>query len=158
MQGSANVIQLLNELLRLELTAVHQYLLHARVFDDWGYERLEQKFSDEVKDELGHAGRLMDRVLFLEGEPDAQRIGTVQRGRTVDEILRLDLDVERTAADALNRGIEQCRTAGDNGTAELLEELLEDTEEHLHWLESQLELVRQTGLQNYLSEQMKKSS
>lgn len=100
----------------------------------------------------------MDRILFLEGEPDAQRMGTVQRGRTVEEMLRFDLDVERTAANMLNRGIEQCRGAGDNGTAELFEGLLEDTEEHLHWLEWQLELIRQTGLQNYLSEQMKKSS
>jgi bacterioferritin len=158
MQGSAQVVQLLNDILQLELTATHQYLLHARMFENWGYERLHEKLSSEVNDELGHAGELMERILFLEGEPDAQRIGTVQRGRTVDEMLRMDLEVERTATGALNRGIDQCRAAGDNGSAELLEDLLEDTEEHLHWLESQLVLIGQTGLQNYLSEQMKKSS
>ena len=158
MQGNATIIQLLNDLLRLELTAVHQYLLHARMFENWGYERLHAKLSEEVKDELEHAGELMERILFLEGEPDAQRLDTVQRGRTVDEMLRLDLEVERTAVRGLNDGWERSRAAGDNGTADLLEDLLEDTEEHLHWLESQLTLIDQVGLQNYLSEQIKNGS
>ena len=158
MQGNATIIQLLNDLLRLELTAVHQYLLHARMFENWGYERLHAKLSAEVKDELEHASDLMERILFLEGEPDAQRLDTVQRGRTVDEMLRLDLEVERTAVRGLNDGWERSRAAGDNGTADLLEDLLEDTEEHLHWLESQLTLIDQVGLQNYLSEQIKNRS
>ena len=158
MQGNPGVIQLLNELLQLELTAVHQYLLHSRMLEDWGYERLHAKLAEEVTDELGHAGELMERILFFDGAPDAQKIGTVHAGKTVDELFRLDLDIEKTAAEVLNRGIPQCRAAGDEGTAELLEGLLEDTEEHLHWLESQLELISQVGLQNYLSEQMKKGS
>lgn len=158
MQGNPAVIQLLNELLHLELTAVHQYLLHAEVLGNWGYERLHHKVADEVNDELGHARRLTRRILFLEGTPNAQDVGTVHAGGSVEEMLRLDLDVERTANDALNRSIEQCRSAGDNGTVELLEELLEDTEEHRDWLETQLELIAQIGIQNYLSEQMKKPS
>ena len=158
MKGNAKVHGLLNELLSLELTAVHQYLLHARMLEDWGYERLYAKLSAEVSDELGHAGELMERILFLEGVPDAQKLGTVHAGASVDELFRLDLDVEKTAASTLNRGIAECRTLGDEGTAELLERLLEDTEEHLHWIESQLELIAQVGLQNYLSEQIKASS
>jgi bacterioferritin len=158
MQGKPEVTRLLNELLSLELTAVHQYLLHSRMLEDWGYERLHHKVADEVNDELGHAGELMERILFLEGAPDAQTLGTVQRGANVEELFRHDLDVERTAAQALNRGIAECRQAGDEGTSELLEKLLQATEEHLHWLESQLELIGQVGLQNYLAEQLKNGS
>jgi bacterioferritin len=158
MQGNPAVIKLLNDLLQLELTATHQYLLHAEMLGDWGYERLHHKISDEVNDELGHARRLTERILFLDGAPNVQNIGTVHPGKTAEEMFRLDLDVERTAHEALNQAIAQCRSAGDNGTVEILEDLLEDTEEHRHWLESQLELIGQIGLQNYLSEQMKKPS
>jgi bacterioferritin len=158
MQGDPGVIQLLNELLQLELTAVHQYLLHAETMGNWGYERLHDKIGEEVGDELGHARQLTARILFLEGAPNLQNLGTVHPGRSVEEMFRLDLDVERTANEALNRAMERCRAAGDNGTAELLEDMLEDTEEHRHWLESQLALIGQVGLQNYLSEQLKKSS
>ena len=158
MQAKPGVIQLLNGLLHLELTAVHQYLLHAEEFGNWGYERLHHKIADEVNDELGHARRLTRRILFLEGAPNVQDIGAVHPGGTADEMLRLDLDVERTANEALNRAIEQCRSVGDNGTVEILEDILEDTEEHRHWLESQLQVIGQVGLQNYLSEQIKKSS
>lgn len=158
MKGDPKIIQRLNELLSLELTAVHQYLLHSRMLEDWGYERLHAKVADEVNDELGHAGRLMERILFLEGTPDAQTIGTVQAGASVEEFFKLDLDVERTAAAKLNQVIAECYAAGDHGTAELLDDLLEATEQHMHWLESQLELIAQAGLQNYLSEQFKKGS
>lgn len=158
MQGNAGIVQLLNECLRLELTAVHQYMLHAGVLGNWGYERLHEKVSHEVGDELGHATRLADRILFLDGAPDLQSLGTVHAGRTVEEMFRQDLDVERTARDAYNRGMEQCRAAGDNGSADLLEHLLNDTEEHYHWLESQLLLISQMGAQNYLAEQLKKKS
>jgi bacterioferritin len=158
MQGNPAVIKLLNDLLQLELTATHQYLLHAEMLGNWGYERLHHKISEEVNDELGHARRLTERILFLDGAPNVQKLGTVHPGKSAEEMFRLDLDVERTANDALNKAIAQCRSAGDNGTVEILEDLLEDTEEHRHWLESQLELIGQIGLQNYLSEQMKKSS
>lgn len=158
MQGNRVVVQILNELLQLELTAVHQYLLHAEAMGNWGYERLHHKIADEVNDELGHARRLTARILFLEGAPNVQNIGTVHPGASVEEMFSLDLDVERTANDALNRAIESCRTAGDNGTVEILEDMLEATEEHRHWLESQLALIGQIGLQNYLAEQMKKPS
>lgn len=158
MQGDPKVIQLLNEILTLELTSVHQYLLHSRMLDNWGYERLHKKLADEVTDELGHASEIMERILYLDGVPDAQKIGTVHAGRAVDEFFRLDLDVERAAAEILNRGIPECRAAGDEGTADLLEDLLGGTEEHRHWLESQLELIAQVGLHNYLAQQMRSGS
>jgi bacterioferritin len=158
MQGNPAVVQLLNELLHLELTAVHQYLLHAEVLGNWGYERLHEKIAEEVTDELGHARRLAARILYLDGQPDVQRLGTVHPGKTAEEMFRLDLDVERTANEALNRAIAQCRSVGDNGTVELLDELLEDTEEHRHWLEAQLAMIDQVGVQNYLAQQVKKGS
>jgi bacterioferritin len=158
MQGNPGVVKLLNDLLQLELTAVHQYLLHSESMGNWGYERLHHKIADEVNDELGHARRLTARILFLEGTPNVQNIGTVHPGGSVEEMFRLDLDVERTANEALNRAITQCRSAGDNGTVEILEDMLEDTEEHRHWLESQLALIGQIGVQNYLAEQIKKTS
>ena len=157
MQGNPAVLQTLNDLLRLELTAVHQYLLHAEAMGNWGYERLHHKVGDEVNDELGHARRLAARILFLDGKPNVQDLGTVHPGASVEEMFRLDLDVERTANEALNRAIEQCRSVGDNGTVELLEQMLEDTEEHRHWIESQLTLIAQIGAAGYLAEQLKKS-
>jgi bacterioferritin len=158
MQGNPAVVQLLNDLLKLELTAVHQYLLHAETLGNWGYERLHHQISEEVTDELGHARRLAARILFLDGRPDVQALGTVQGGGNAEELFRQDLEVERTANEALNRAMAECRSAGDNGTVELLEHMLEDTEEHRHWLESQLELIGQIGLQNYLGQQLRKSS
>jgi bacterioferritin len=157
MKGDPQVLALLNDLLAGELTATHQYMLHARMCENWGYERLFHKIHDESRDELGHADRLIERVLYLEGDPDVQRLGKVAPGTTVPEQLSLDYDLEKGVVTALNRGIELCRKAGDNGTAELLEDLLEATEEHAHWLESQLTLIRQVGVQNYLAEQLKGS-
>jgi bacterioferritin len=156
MKGDPRVIAILNDLLTRELTAVHQYLLHARMCDDWGYERLYAKLHDESRDELDHADELAERILFLEGAPDVQRLGNVVPGANVKEQLEADLDLERGAAAEYNRGVELCRSAGDNGSADLLERLLEGTEEHVHWLESQLTLIGQVGLQNYLAEQLKK--
>jgi bacterioferritin len=156
MQGDPQVIQLLNDLVTGELTASHQYLLHARMCEDWGYERLYEKIHEESRDELNHADRLVERILFLEGVPDVQRMGTIAPGKSVHEQLQLDYALERGVVGALNRGIALSRQQGDNGTADLLEELLESTEEHAHWLESQLTLVAQIGIQNYLAEQIKK--
>lgn len=155
MKGDPQVIGLLNDLLSMELTAVHQYALHSRMCEDWGYERLFKKLHAEVRDELGHAERLMERILYLEGAPDVQRLGPVTVGASVHEHLTADHALEKGAVAAYNRGIEGCRKAGDNGSADLLEDLLEETEEHVHWLESQLTLVSQVGLGGYLAEQLK---
>ncbi len=156
MKGSQKVVDLLNEVLTNELTAINQYFLHARMCENWGYERLWHKIRDESIDEMKHADELIERILYLEGLPNVQRLGKVNIGQTVDEQLRVDLDLERRAIPMLNDGIALCRAEGDNGTADLLEDILEAEEEHANWLEAQLSLVEQVGLQNYLSEQIKK--
>jgi bacterioferritin len=158
MKGDPRVIATLNDLLTVELTAVHQYMLHARLCENWGYERLYAKLHDESRDELDHADELVERIVFLEGTADVQRLRNVVPGDSVKEQLEADLALERGAAADYNRAIELCRTAGDNGSEELLEHLLEPTEEHVHWLESQLTLIGQVGLQNYLAEQLKKGA
>ena len=158
MKGDPAVIDLLNEILTNELTAVNQYFLHARICQNWGYERLHEKFRHESIDEMKDADALIGRVLYLEGLPNLQRLGKVNVGENVPEMFALDLDLEKGAIAALNRGIQLCRDKGDNGSAELLEEILEGEEEHADWLETQLEAIAQVGAQNYLAEQLKKSS
>jgi len=155
MKGDPGVIQVLNEVLANELTSVNQYFLHARMCENWGYERLWKKVRAESIDEMKHADELIERILYLEGLPNLQKLGKVNVGETVPEQLQLDLAVEKAAVQVLNRGIQLCRDAGDNGSAELLEVLLEDEEEHANWLEAQLALVDQVGLQNYLAQQVK---
>ena len=155
MKGDPKIIELLNEVLTNELTAVNQYFLHARICENWGYERLWKKVRAESIDEMKHADEIIERVLYLDGMPNVQRLGKVNIGETVPEQLRLDLELERKALGVLNAGIETCRKAGDNGSAELLEHILEDEEEHANWLEAQLELIEQVGLQNYLAQQVK---
>jgi bacterioferritin len=155
MKVSAAIIDLLNEVLTNELTAINQYFLHARMCENWGYERLWHKIRDESIDEMKHADKVIERILYLEGLPNLQRLGKLNVGQTVEEQLRADLALEQQAIPVLNKGIETCRAQGDNGTAELLEDILEDEEEHLNWLEAQLTLVEQVGLQNYLAEQIK---
>jgi len=156
MKGSAKVIDLLNQVLTNELTAINQYFLHARMCENWGYERLWHKVRDESIDEMKHADKLIERILYLEGLPNVQRIGTITTGESVDEQLHLDLELERKAIPLLNQGIALGRAEGDNGTAELLEDILEDEEEHANWLEAQLTLIQQVGLQNYMAEQINK--
>jgi bacterioferritin len=155
MKGDPQVIDLLNELLAGELTAVHQYMLHARMCENWGYERLFKKIHEESRDELNHADELIERILYLEGALDVQRLGNVSPGRSVEEQLALDYQLEKGVAAALNRGIALATRVGDNGTHELLEDLLEETEGHAHWLEKQLALIQQIGIANYLAEQIK---
>jgi bacterioferritin len=156
MKGSAKVIDLLNQVLTNELTAINQYFLHARMCENWGYERLWHKIRDESIDEMKHADKVIERVLYLEGLPNVQRLGNIAVGQSVDEMMKLDLAVEGHAIPVLNQGIELCRAESDNGSADLLEDVLEDEEEHANWLEAQLSLIEQMGLQNYLAEQIKK--
>ncbi len=156
MKGDQKVIDLLNEVLTNELTAVNQYFLHARICENWGYERLYKKLRDESMDEMKDADQLVERILYLEGLPNMQRLGKVDVGENVPEMLRLDLEVERNAIGVLNRGIELCRKVSDNGSAELLEDILEGEEEHANWLEAQLTAIQQVGVENYLAEQIRK--
>jgi bacterioferritin len=156
MKGDPKVIDLLNEILTNELTSVNQYFLHARLCENWGYQRLWKKIREESIDEMKHADELIERILYLEGMPNVQRLAKVNIGETVPEQLKLDYEVEKTAIGVLNRAIETCRSVGDNGSAELLEDILEAEEDHANWLEEQMTLIDQVGLQNYLAEQIKK--
>jgi bacterioferritin len=155
MKGHDQVVTLLNDVLTAELTAVNQYFIHARMCENWGYKRRWKKVREESIGEMRHADRLIERILYLEGVPNLQRLGKVNVGQTVPEQLRLDLEVERTAVSALNAGIEMCRSAGDNGTRDLLEEILKAEEDHIDWIEEQLELIKQVGEGHYLAQQIK---
>ncbi len=155
MKADPRVVDVLNEVLTNELTAINQYFLHARMCENWGYERLWKKVRAESIDEMKHADEVIERLLYLEAVPNVQRLEKVSIGQTVEEQLRLDLALEQRAIPVLNRGVELSRQAGDNGTAELLEDILEDEEEHANWLEAQLTLVQQVGLQNYLAQQVR---
>jgi bacterioferritin len=155
MKGNAKVIETLNEILTGELTAINQYFIHAKMCDNWGYQRLAKKIRDESIGEMKHADEVIERILFLEGVPNMQRLEKVRVGETVHEQLKLDLKLEEVAVPRLNKAIEQAVDVGDNTTRELLEEILVSEEEHVDWLEAQLSLIKQVGEQNYLSQQIK---
>jgi bacterioferritin len=155
MKGNDQVIDLLNEVLTGELTAINQYFVHARMCENWGYERLWKKIRAESIDEMKHADELIKRILYLEGLPNLQRLGKVLVGQTVPEQLKLDLGMEKEAVERFNRGIELCVRLGDNGSRELLEDMLVSEEEHVDWLEAQLSLIAQLGAENYLAQQIR---
>ena len=155
MQGNAAIIELLNEVLTAELTAINQYFLDSRMLKNWGYERLGEKFYEESIDEMKDADALIERILYLDGHPNVQRMGTVQIGETAKEKFELALDLEKAAIERLNRGIAQCTEAGDHGSREVLETILHGEEEHADWLEAQLELIAQVGDANYLAQQIR---
>jgi bacterioferritin len=150
MEGDKDIIGLLNEQLTAELTAINQYFLHAKMQENWGYTRLAKHTRDESFDEMRHAERLTDRILFLEGLPNYQKIGTLRIGQTVVEQLKADLQVELEAVARLRPGIELMRSRGDVTSARLFEYILEDEEEHIDYLETELSLVEALGEQNYL--------
>jgi bacterioferritin len=154
MQGHPEIIELLNEVLTAELTAVNQYFGHSRIQKNWGYQRLADHSYHESIDEMKHADSLIERILYLEGMPNLQRLGSVRLGENPVEQLRLDLEIEREAVERLNNGIAQCVALGDNGTRELLADMLTSEEDAVDWLETQLDLVEKLGEQLYLSEQM----
>ena len=155
MRGHEQVITLLNEVLTAELTAINQYFIHHKMCENWGYERLSKKKREESIDEMKDADKLIERILYLEGVPNVQRLGKVNVGETVPEQLRLDLELERDAIRMLNAGIETARSLGDNGSRDLLEHILEGEESHANWIEAQLTLIAQTGEGNYLAQQIK---
>ena len=155
MKGNQKVIETLNKLLAGELTAIDQYLIHSRMFEDWGLKKLYERVEHERTDEVDHAGRLIKRILFLEGTPNLAERLSVTIGEDVPAMLRNDLDMELAVVASLKEAIAFCETANDYQTREILEAMLEDTEEdHAYWLETQLELIEKIGLQNYLQSQM----
>jgi bacterioferritin len=154
MRGDDDIIELLNEVLTGELTAINQYFIHAKMCANWGYDRLAEHVRDESIDEMKHAERLIDRILYFDGVPNLQRLSPLHVGETVEEQFAADLDVEYAAVERLNRGIALCVERGDNGTRELLAEILVEEEHHVDWLETQQETIRQIGLQEYLSQQL----
>lgn len=149
-----HVIKALNEVLTGELTAINQYFIHAKMCKDWGYLKLHTYVRNESIDEMKHAEELIDRILYLGGIPNVQRLYKVNVGETVKEQLELDLALEYEALPRLQAGIEVCREHKDEGSRVLLERILISEEEHIDWLESQLELIQQVGLENYLSQQI----
>jgi bacterioferritin len=155
MQGSQAVIEILNEVLTAELTAINQYFIHARMCDNWGYDRLAEKLRHESIDEMKDADAIIERILYLEGVPNMQRLGAIAVGENVPERLALDQELERAAIERYNRGIAIAVSEGDNGSRDLFESQLRGEEEHLDWIESQLELIRQVGTENYLSQQIR---
>ena len=154
MRGDRTIINLLNDVLTAELTAVNQYFIHAKMQGNWGFQRLHGLTRAESIDEMRHAEQLIDRILFFEGVPNMQRLYPVKVGETVAEQFQLDLELEYVAIKRLNDGVAACVAAGDNGSRELLEQILVAEEEHADWLETQLEAIRQIGLENYLSQQL----
>ncbi|SRR6266542_2979969 len=154
MQGDKKIIDILNDVLTAELTAINQYFVHAEMCDNWGYEHLYERVRKHAIGEMKHAEQLIERVLFLEGLPNVQRLGKINIGQTVPEQFKVDLALEVDAVKRLNDGIETCRELDDNNSRHLLEEILEDEEEHVNWIEAQLALIEQVGVGNYLAQQI----
>jgi bacterioferritin len=154
MQGNAGVIDALNAVLTAELTAINQYFIHHKMCDNWGYPTLSKKKREESIEEMKHADAVIDRILFLDGVPNMQRLNPVSVGEDPIEQHRLDLALEVEAYQRLNTAIALCRDAGDNGTRDLLERILKEEEESIDWHETQLYLVEQLGKENYLTEQI----
>jgi len=149
------IIDALNEVLSAELAAINQYFLHAKMLENWGYKRLYKIVRAESIDEMHHADAVIERILYLDGLPNVQRLGRVRIGETVPEQFQVDKALEEEAIPRLNTAIALCRESGDNGTRALLEKILVDEEEHLDWLETQLGLIEQVGETAYLAEQIR---
>jgi bacterioferritin len=154
MKGHEKIIATLNELLADELTAINQYMVHSEMCEDWGYGRLHKLVEKRAIDEMKHAEKLIGRILFLEGIPIVSDLKKIHIGADVEKQYKNDWDAEIGAIKAYNNAIKQASELGDNGTRDFLQSILNDEEEHLDWLETQLEQIKQIGIQNYLVEQM----
>jgi bacterioferritin len=156
MKGNKKVIELLNDVLTGELTSVNQYFIHAKMCEHWGYLRLATLVRKESIEEMKHADELIERILYLEGLPNLQRLHKVNVGETVHEQLKLDHQTEIEAVARLNKGIALCREVGDDGTRDILSHMLVSEERHVEWLETQLTLHDTIGEAHYLAQQMRK--
>jgi bacterioferritin len=155
MKGNEKIITLLNDFLADELTAISQYMVHSEMCANWGYEKLHEHTEKRAIDEMKHAEKLIGRILFLEGQPVVSNLKQINIGSSVEAQLKHDLEAEAEAIKAYNDGIRLCFELGDSGSRELIEDNLEDEEEHLDWLEAQLDQINQMGLPNYLLAQVK---
>ena len=154
MKGIEKILETLNSLLADELTAISQYMVQSEMCADWGYEKLHEAIEKRAIDEMKHAEKLIGRIIFLEGKPVVSNLNKINIGATVDAQHKNDHEAEDMAIKAYNDGIKLAVEVGDNGTRDLLEEILEDEEEHIDWIESQLDQIEQMGLQVYLGEQL----
>jgi bacterioferritin len=154
MQGKPEVIDMLNRALTVELTAINQYFCQAKMCMNWGFHRLGKKHYEESLGEMKHAEKLIDRILFLEGTPEIARYDVIRVGSDVKEQLQNDLKLEMSGVGLYNEAVELCIRVKDNGTREVLEPILAESEEHVDWLEQQLNLIDQVGLPNYLQSQI----
>jgi bacterioferritin len=154
MKGNAKVIQILNERLSEELTAISQYMVHSEMCANWGFTKLHEAIEKQAIDEMKHAESLIGRILFLEGTPTVSKLHKMKIGKNVEEIVAVDEDAELDAVKAYNESIAAAADAGDNATADMLTKILQDEERHVEWGETQRELIKQVGLQNYLAGQV----
>jgi bacterioferritin len=155
MHGDQDILTALNEILTSELTAINQYFIHHKMLQNWHYLRLSRKKREESIEEMKHADKLIERILYLEGVPNLQRLGPVKVGEEPIEMHKLDLELEREAVARLNKAIALCLSKQEAGTRELLEHLLKEEEESVDWLEAQLKLVSDIGRERYLAEQLR---
>lgn len=155
MKGDPKVIEFLNQVLKAELTAINQYFLHAEMCENWGYERLAKLIRKESIEEMGHAEKLIERILYLDGAPNMGDYFKINIGQTVEQQYKNDLKLEYDAVKRLNAGIQLCMELNDGGSRELAEKILSDEEHHIDWLEAQLHAIGDMGYQNYLAQQLK---
>lgn len=156
MKAKEGVLDFLQRVVTFELTAGHHYLLHAAMCENWGYDRLQHEFHEHATDEIGHASKVIGHMLYLEGAPDVQKLGAVQAGESVPDLFHVDLKLEQEDVKLLREAIAHCAKASDFTTRHLLEDMVVDSEEHVDWIETKLRTIKQVGIENYLSEQIKK--
>ena len=156
MKAKEGIIELLNKILTAELTVINQYFIHSKMCENWGYERLHHKVCERSMSEMKDAENLIEHILYLEGVPNMQRLGTVTVGETVPEQFKADVKAEMDMVKTLTDGINHCAKVGDFTTRHMLEDMVKDEDAHIDWIETQLDTIKQVGLENYLTEQIKK--